>query len=160
VSARVSSGPASRQDYRTDAEFIRAVEARFRKIEVDLAAHAANAQCPIWYGPGGVWEDALRVDLDWPTDRMLWLNPPFVDIAPWAAKCAQTNYRLTGRGAIAFLVPASVGSNWFARFVHGKALVLALNGPRLKFGGKDPFPKDLMLAVYGEPPGFDVWRWR
>lgn len=57
------------------------------------------------------------------------------------------------------LVPASVGSRWFAEHVHGWARVLALSG-RLSFDGIAPFPKDLILAVYGEPPGFDVWDWR
>ena len=58
------------------------------------------------------------------------------------------------------LVPASVGSNWYAENIHGRALVLALS-PRVRFvGHSGPFPKDLILAAYGKATGFDCWRWR
>jgi hypothetical protein len=57
------------------------------------------------------------------------------------------------------LTPASVSTEWFNDSVHGQALVLAIR-PRIKFvGHADPYPKDLILSCYGEPPGFDTWRW-
>lgn len=90
-----------------------------------------------------------------------WLNPPFADIAPWAKRCAETGQ---SGGHLAFLVPASVGSNWFRDYVHGQALVLFLNG-RIPFIPEQPswgYPKDLVLALYGPAfdPGYAVWDWR
>lgn len=144
----------SRQDYETPAEFIRAVELRFGRLHVDLAARADNAKCPIFVTPD---EDSLSID--WSVrfrNRRAWINPEFADIGPWAAKCA------AARGLHIFmLTPASVGANWFAEHVHGRALVLALS-PRLTFvGASDPYPKDCMLSIFGfGVAGFDVWRWR
>lgn len=87
---------------------------------------------------------------------LLWLNPEFADITPWAKKCADEG----AKGArIAFLVPASVGSNWYADYVHDKALVLFIR-PRLSFDGKAPYPKDCLAALYGFPPDFETWDWK
>jgi hypothetical protein len=87
------------------------------------------------------------------------LNPPFFDIAPWAEKCA------TSPSPVLFLVPASVGSNWFRDFVHNAASqVLFLNG-RLYFDPAHPtwgYPKDCMLCVYdnsGRETEYEPWDW-
>lgn len=154
----------TKQDYGTPWEFIRAVEARFGRIEWDLAAHDENAKCVNFIGPD---RDSLTVD--WaelsPTGT-LWLNPPFKNIDPWAEKCAAEGARR--HGLIAMLTPASVGTDWFARYVHRKAIVLGLS-PRMTFEGTvnpktgkpEPYPKDLMLSVFGMGMnGFDVWRWK
>ena len=87
-----------------------------------------------------------------------WLNPPFGHIAPWARQCE--SYGVEGY-KILLLTPASIGSNWFASYVFQKAMVLALN-PRLTFKGcTDPYPKDLMLSLFGFGySGFDLWRWK
>jgi hypothetical protein len=87
----------------------------------------------------------------------LWLNPPFANIEPWAKKCVETETCSWRR--IFFLTPASVGARWFERHVFGKARVLFL-GKRLTFvGEKDPYPKDCMISVFGEKPGFAFWDW-
>jgi hypothetical protein len=60
------------------------------------------------------------------------------------------------------LTPASIGTEWFRRHVLGRAFVLGLS-PRLTFVGTTaPYPKDLMLTVWGGPygPGFGCWNWR
>jgi phage N-6-adenine-methyltransferase len=144
----------SKQDYGTERPFLDAVEKRFGMIRHDLAASAENAVCENYYD-----EHRDSFAHDWRALRgVLWLNPPFANIAPWAAKCAESASPTT---RILLLVPASVGSNWFAEHVHGKAIVLFLN-PRIKFVGMpDPYPKDLILACYGMgAQGFDVWRWK
>jgi hypothetical protein len=58
------------------------------------------------------------------------------------------------------LVPASVGSNWYAEHVHGKALELYLH-PRIIFVGETiGYPKDLSLFVFGFGiSGAQPWRW-
>lgn len=143
-----------RQDYETPPEFIAAVERRFGRLHVDLAARADNAKAPIFVPPE---RDSLT--LSWPrefSDKRCWINPPFADIAPWAKKCSEA------RGLhILMLTPASVGANWFAEHVHRNAIVLALS-PRITFvGAADPYPKDCMLSVFGlGVAAFDVWRWQ
>jgi phage N-6-adenine-methyltransferase len=146
----------SRQDYGTPRKFLDAVENRFGKIAWDLAAHDKNHIHKNWYGPESEHAtNSLDKDVDWAKTapgELLWLNPPFSDIAPWASKCASSGAK------IAFLVPASIGSEWFASYVYGKSLVLALR-PRLSFDGKNPYPKDCILCIYGEQPGFSLWKW-
>ncbi len=154
---------ASEQTVCTPREFLDAVERRFGSLCWDLAANKENSVVPgRYYGPdheSEVSRDALVPGLSWVFGSQLsWLNPPFNRIADFSAKAEYES----GFGArIAMLVPASVGSNWFAEHVHGKAYVLALS-PRLTFSGHaHPYPKDLMLCVYGMGMrGFDVWRWR
>lgn len=154
MSEPVQKPGRSKQDYATPWEFIRAVEARFGPIDFDLAAHEGNTKCITYFTEA---DDSLKQD--WTILRgNLWLNPPFGDIAPWARKCAESAHEFALGTRIFLLVPASIGSRWFAEHVHHRALVLGLS-PRLSFDGKNPFPKDLMMAIYGVAPGFDVWRW-
>lgn len=148
----------SRQDYETPPEFVAAVARRFGPLLVDLAASPTNAKAPAFLTEGN---DSLASPwTNWSTG-CAWLNPPFADIAPWAEKCAVHRHAFAaGGGRILFLTPASVGSEWFAEHVHRKALVLGIR-PRLTFvGAADQYPKDLILSVFGELPGFDTWRWK
>ena len=145
----------SKQDYATPRAFLDLVRTLLGidAFTVDLAATTDNAVCSRFISPE---ENALRYQV-WPIpEGWGWLNPPFNDIAPWAERCART---ARNGGKIAFLVPAAVGANWFRDDVQGHALVYALNG-RLSFDGKNPYPKDCILCLYGAPPGFAVWNWR
>mgnify|MGYP001589189719 FL=1 len=162
-------GRRSKQDYGTPWEFIRAVEARFGKLDIDLAGTERNKKAPKVITPE---QDSLGSAAHlWPMNRRCWLNPPFSRIGPWAAACSmwRSDFPKAGvmdKSRIFFLTPASVGANWFRGHVYGKALVLFLcsnehGSGRLTFEGeKDPYPKDLILSVYGEPPGFEMWGWR
>lgn len=145
---------SSKQDYETPDDLIQAVVKRFGLIACDLAASEKNAKAADWLD-----EEENSLHIDWHSwHGNLWLNPPFSNIAPWAQKCAEESRK----GAkILFLVPASVGSNWFAHFVFGQAKVLFLQN-RITFkGAKDPYPKDCILACYGfDDPGFEMWRWK
>jgi hypothetical protein len=138
-------------------------------IAWDLAANADNyvTADARYLGPGSKrGADALAVQwhrLPGASGQLLWLNPPFGDIAPWAAKCAAEAWL---GASIAMLAPASVGADWFEAYVLGKAEVLALR-PRITFvGHRDPYPKDCMIALYR--PGaivapkrkFLTWRWK
>jgi phage N-6-adenine-methyltransferase len=130
----------SKQDYATPWAFVRALEARFDKIELDLAATKDNAKAPLYFTPE---DDSLSKDWDACDVKLAFLNPPFGSIAPWAKKCAAQE-----RLRILFLVPASVGSNWWAQHVHGKADLVLFVRPRLSFDGKNSFPKDCAVAAY------------
>ena len=144
----------SRQDYATPREFTDAVQRRFGLIVHDLCADAANAVVASHYDEAA---DALAQDWRTLPAGVLWCNPPFRDIEPWAflARCCAGNGRV-----IALLTPASIGTAWFAEHVHRHALVLGLS-PRLTFVGcTAPYPKDLMLSIFsGVAPGFECWRW-
>jgi phage N-6-adenine-methyltransferase len=143
----------SKQDYGTPKDLIAAIEKRFGFLSVDLAARKDNAICPDFVTPE---EDSLSVD--WRKfGGTAWLNPPYAKIAPWARKCAAS---AGPHLRILMLVPAAVGSNWYAEHVHGKAMVFALS-PRITFVGESmPYVKDVILAAYGfGVTGFDLWRW-
>jgi len=155
----------SKQDYQTPPELLSAIRRDFsvQQWAIDLAADASNTVCPSWLGPGSPdGENALEKDWGGPLMNLypgadVWLNPPFSHIDPWAEKCA-TTIRV---GRIFLLVPASVGSNWYQAHVHGRAHVVAIS-PRVTFVGcKDPYPKDLVIAVFGPVRGgFSTWRWK
>lgn len=145
----------SRQTYGTPRPFLEAVAKRFGEWPSwDLAADESNHVCDLWIGEK---QDSLTVD--WHTlGGLLWLNPPFADIDPWAKKCAAE----AAKGArILLLTPAAVGAEWYRQHVAPNAYTLALN-PRLTFvGERAPYPKDCMLSVFfAGLRGFDVWRWR
>lgn len=148
----------SKQDYGTPLDFIAAVERRFGPLRIDLAATAENKKAPIWIAPES---DSLHENTAWDPSGLAWLNPPFANIAPWAAKCAyHAEAFAANKSRLLFLTPASVGSNWFDDHVHKKARVLFLKG-RLTFEGcSDPYPKDCILSVFGERPAYEVWDWR
>lgn len=156
----------SEQEVGTPRVFLDAVEERFGALDWDLAANASNRVNGAdglgredYFGPDHPrpeYRDALAIE--WDIAGNLWCNPPFSNIAPWAAKCAAARLRL---GWTFLLVPASVGSNWYAELVHGKAYVMFLL-QRLTFvGSSDPYPRDLLLAAYGYGvQGSETWRWK
>lgn len=145
---------------RTPPGFLAAVK-RYLGIQsfaADLAACVDNAVAYPFFTKE---DDAFTKD--WSVyGGWCWLNPPYDDIGRWAELCLQES---TYGVKIAFLVPASVGSNWWRDYVHQQADVQFLNG-RLTFlyanGTRHtgPYPKDLALILYGNEPGYDVWDWR
>jgi phage N-6-adenine-methyltransferase len=163
---------SSKQDYETPEVLLSAVRKKFgvKRFTWDLAATSENAKARLFFTES---QDSLKQDWSALTGD-LWLNPPFSDIEPWAAKCAHAarvwlskpfdcvEGRVVHSPRIFFLVPAAVGSNWHARNVDGQARVLFLNG-RVPFMKDQPtwgYPKDVYLAVHGERPGYECWRWR
>ena len=149
----------SEQTVGTPPELLTAMERRGWDTAFDLAATEQNRvrQVP-WFGPGSPHgEDSLAQDWH-KLDGLLWCNPPFARIVNWVRKAAHEG-DLGAR--VALLVPLSSG-NWADEFVHGVAEVWALN-PRLTFvGHKSPYPKDMMLCLYGHDRkiGFGIWRWK
>lgn len=150
----------SKQDHGTPREFLDAVEKRFGPIAWDLAAHSGNHVANNWIGPDhcdAEFSDSLAFDWD-RLPGVLWLNPEFANIAPWAAKCSYHRFR---QSPILLLTPASIGTDWFEEHVKDRAFVIGLS-PRMTFvGSDDPYPKDLMLSVfYAGLSGFSTWRWK
>jgi phage N-6-adenine-methyltransferase len=140
------------QEVGTPREFLDAVEKRFGRIAVDLAANADNHVCEMFVSPeddslSWVWESFLG---------NLWLNPPYANIGDWAKKAAQS-----APARVLMLIPAAVGTNYFREWIYPYAQVYALS-PRLTFAGHtQSYPKDLILCDYRRPqgPGFECWRW-
>jgi hypothetical protein len=158
------------QDVETPRDLLDAVEDRWGKLDVDLACSRENRKAPV----GLCWpaQDALANTVHWTSLGLRrWLNPPFGNIAPFAEKCHRTcldEHHMARQqdpvwplASLTFLlVPASVGSNWWAEHVHRVARVMLLS-PRIKFvDHASGFPKDLALCVYGLRPGYDLWRYR
>lgn len=152
----------SEQVVATPRVFAEAVEGRFGPIFLDAAATEDNSLGFLHFGPDSHWPDALAVKR-WAdglvmANDLIWVNPPYAKIEPWAMKCVEQQ-ALGCR--IAMLVPAAVGSRWFNRYVRPFAYVLELT-PRLTFvGHKSSYPKDLILAYYCPErlTGRDAWAW-
>lgn len=146
----------SKQNYATPPEFMDAVANRFRPISFDLAADHGNKKHVNYFS---IEQDSLAQNWH-EIAGVLWLNPPFDNIASWAEKCAA---ECANGATIFFLTPASVGSNWFRDHVNRKAMVWALNG-RIAFDPENPkwgYPKDCMLSIYSMGNwGFDSWTWK
>lgn len=148
----------SRQDYETPDEFLFSVKKYLyiKDFTIDLAADDGNYVCKPFF----TIEDNALIQ-DWvvaTAGGWGWLNPPFGKIVPWVEK-AKAEAR---RGAsIAMLVPASVGSNWWAAHVHQSANVVFLR-PRISFDGENPFPKDCAMLFYSPTamPGYHIWDWK
>lgn len=148
------------QTWATPPEFIAAVERRYGPIGFDLAASGKNTKARAWFDEA---QDSLKQDwskirtVNGYAVRVAWLNPPFENIEPWARKCVTV--RDLARWTL-MLVPASMGSLWWARQVLGKAQADGI--PRIKFvGAKDAYPKDLALCAYGYGvAGAGFWDWR
>lgn len=163
----------SKQDYTTPVEFLGAVSLQFGRIDLDLACRTDNMVCEYgiahdqgldalvqdWRDPV-YWSRSGNVTVSGDHIRVAFLNPPFGNIRPWAAKLETC--RWLPRWTL-MLVPASMGSAWWADHVLNKAMTYGI--PRLTFGGQDGkpelYPKDLALvcAGYGVS-GSGYWDWR
>lgn len=156
----------SKQDWRTPPEFVTAVEQRFGQIVLDLAASDGD-ECKPLVAHITPQEDSLKTP--WPTSRhhsgVYYLNPPFAEIAPWAAKCAAWRAAATPGVVLAFLVPASVDAEWWHAHVRGRAIVYALKSRVQFIGAPHGYPKPLALCVF-DPRHFPttssvlLWDWK
>lgn len=161
----------SKQNYATPEDLIYAVLKRLKitSFKFDFAADKKNSKGKKFWSKK---DDALaQSPYYWSIvcrHGWGWLNPPFANIAKWAKACR----RAMAMGAnIAFLVPASVGSNWFLKYIWEESgvTVIYLNG-RPCFDGKAGFPKDCMIVLFqGEdvagqytrrPFTSEVWTWK
>lgn len=159
----------SKQDFSTPPEFLAALKSRLhiKRFWCDLAASKENAVAEWYYTE----QDNALVQC-WNSEECGFFrpkfgqewgfcNPPFAHIEPWVEKAAKESWN----GAqVAMLVPASVGSNWWAHWVEPYAYQSFLNG-RLAFMPDKPkwlYPKDCAVLLY-HPWGFtghEIWHWR
>lgn len=166
------SGPNSNpavsalQSYRTPPEFLDAVQRKFdTTIAFDLACTAEDKVAP--HGFEHPTHDALASA--WPTIDgrfAAWCNPPFAKAGSFARVAAESPHCRT-----LMLIPASVGTRWWAEHVDGRALVVMLR-PRIVFLQPDGTPcvdkegrevginRDCALLAYGWTPGYVCADWR
>ncbi len=148
---------ASRGDIATPREFVTAVERRYYgRFDFDLAADAHNTVAPSWYD---IQQDALRRDWQDLRGKTCWCNPPYSDIGPWVRKAAESVQSLQ-HPRIVMLLPAAIGSRWYADWVYPYAVTVVLR-PRIVFRGHShPYPRGLILAVYdGRRRHLELWDW-
>lgn len=149
----------SEQVVGTPRDFLDAVEARYGKLDVDLAATKKNAKAPVF-----ITRKENSFNVDWATrfpNKVCWLNPTFNNLGAWFAKChEELQALLDARSIVLCLTPACISTRGFREHVWGNARVIALS-PRLIFEGHThSYPKDLMLTGWGLTPGFECWKWR
>ena len=118
---------------------------------LDAAANEVNHKCPLWLGPGGVYEDALAVSwFTWLEQGNIWLNPPYSKkLQPqFVRKAAWESWTVTGN-KIVCLLPARTDTKLYHEIIAPNASVEFLKG-RVKFKGAAagaPFPS--MIAIFG-----------
>lgn len=121
--------------YKTDADLMTVIRSNYQLVG-DLAASEENAQASRHFSAE---QNSLVQDWNaFGAGGWLWLNPPYDNIDRWARKCV---IEMQAGANILFLVPASVGSNWFRKYVEGIAKPIFLNG-RLVFDFT--YPEDYM----------------
>ncbi len=145
----------SRQDYVTPMDLVDQIAQRFGAAFVlDLAASIENTRCDSFYHLGDNsldrdWVEGIRECgiMDGAGDKAAaYLNPPFRGVDPWMEKCKVESRR----GArIISLTLASLGTGWYRHHVEGEAMSLILRERVVFEGQKDPFPKDLMVTLWG-----------
>ena len=120
------------QDFfdKLDEEFI---------FTLDVCADNNNHKCPVYYterddGLQQVWAGTV------------WCNPPYGrKIIHWMKKAYESSLLGT---TVVCLVPSRTDTQWFHKWVYGKAEIRFVEG-RLKFGGNKnsaPFPS--MVVIY------------
>lgn len=178
--ARMTTGKDSKQDYRTTKQLIEAIEARFGKITVDLAADFTNKVADLYFcapdTPGITGPDALLgclgVDClvqDWTAWQHKHLglyfdNCPFNSIMPFSNKHREEMVR----GAETLLLIPDDATKAYMANVIGHADVYRLVG-RVPFkinqetGQKESFPKDCAICHYkpnNDRPKYYFWDWK
>jgi len=164
----------SRQDWRTPPEILElAVKLRGAPLDLDVACSPGNQVCVPWISeddyslfyspPGGPYDPGDALKLPWFADHA-WCNPPFKKIMPWVQRAIHEVTTLHAR-MVTMLLPASVGSKWFA-LAHQRGEIL-LCSPRVQYwhqdeqGGNVRGESALVLFGTGAVPGkIDLLKWK
>lgn len=171
------SGPTidranSSGDIWTPQVFINAVERKFGLLDWDLAATVQNAKADLFIEQAtnslsGAWSKLPASQLiAGRRNPLLFLNPPYANIAPWARKCME-EWKLGAE--ILLLVPMG-SQNWYWDYIEPYAQVYCVG--RMVFDNcfdkqgrlvTTNYPKDLILAHFqpGKHGNRPVrWRWQ
>lgn len=107
----------------TPQAFFDTLNAEF-SFTLDAAAEANNAKCPIYFGQGGIAEDAL--EQDWGGEgSVVWLNPPYSVAGAFVAKAREE----ADKGAIVvMLLPSRTDTKWFHHYIWMTTSILSPTG--------------------------------
>jgi phage N-6-adenine-methyltransferase len=152
------------QDRATPQSLVDLIARRFGvNIVIDLAASEENKKCHFFIG-----EQENSLNSEWFVKKAIagtaqknicaWLNPPFKSVGPWMEKCKHESEMGC---KIISLTLSSLGANWYRDHVEGNALSLVLRDRVIFEGCKDPFPKELMVTLWGfSMTGLGFWSWK
>lgn len=116
---------------------------------IDVAANEHNSKCDTF-----IDEELNTLEIDWGTDQLCWLNPPYSNIMPFVQKAvAETvngNYTIT-------LLRNDCSTKWFKYCVdHAAAVLFVLNGRigfHSPFDGKSVGGNNFSSVVFFFAPG-------
>lgn len=91
--------------------------------------------CPLGKANGGLVAE-------WPTDRPVFINPPFSNPEPWVERASAHS------GPVIMLLPADPSTAWWQ--LHSRNFRVTFLGQRIRFeGGK--WPARFPVAVWRKP---------
>lgn len=99
------------------------------------------------------WDGKIDgLEIEWPTDKLVFVNPPYSEIKCWAKKCREQ----ADRGCtIVLLIPSRTDTRYFHDYIYGNAELRFFKG-RIKFvDGRDPEAK---RAGAPFPSMLCIWR--
>ena len=138
----------SEVDLWTPRDLFRTLELRHGPFDMDVAASAENALCPMYIDKN---RDALSDSVEWGVNS--WCNPPYDDIGPWVAKAVR---HARAGGTTVMLLPSRTCTKWFQLAFENAQAVEFISG-RLNFGGPhameeasaSPFPSVVIVIAPG-----------
>lgn len=143
-----------KDDWETPDELFNLYDSTYHFV-LDAAANEVNHKCLEWFGPGGVYEDALKLDWSgWLSEGNVWLNPPYSRglqakfIQHAAAQVAWAKRTWGQSGSVVCLLPARTDTKLFHEVIQPWGKIHFLKG-RVKFKGASqgaPFPS--MVVVF------------
>jgi len=103
------------------------------------------------------------LSIDWPSDMVSFVNPPYSQIATWAKKCSDEAKK--GRSVI-LLIPSRTDTRYFHDYIYGETELRFFKG-RLKFvhpddpdGKRTPAPFPSMLCIWESTETRVMKAWR
>lgn len=114
----------------TPQAFFDQLNAEFH-FDIDAAATPRNHKCELWYGEGGIENDALEAD--W-AGMSVYLNPPYSAAGAFVAKAREE----ADKGAtVVLLIPARTDTRYWHRYIWDKNAVRhtgSVSTDPMKFG--------------------------
>jgi len=112
-------------------------------LRLDPCADPTNHVGAKYYYTGDP-DDGLAAD--WAIGGLVYVNPPYADLARWLAKCAFEGKR----GALIYaLIPFRPHRHWFCQHLSGVPIISLAPFPFV--GQKQAFPAPLCVAVWNLP---------
>ena len=151
-------GSSANTDHGTPQPLFDAINVAFGPVDVDVCAEASNAKLPVFISPE---QDAFRAD--WSDyGRVAFMNPPYGRGVTGRWLALARRWAEAGMTVIA-LMPASVGTGWWAREVTPHAAEVLFLVGRVRFvreGNSGGAGYDSAIVVYRPPLEWPHWRSR